>query len=111
MKVCYKVWLEDEKPVFGDGMALLLGIIEELGSINQAAIRLKMSYRQAWGRIKKTEQRMGIRLLDTKVGGDCGGGARLTEEAKEILEKYDIFRQAVDVAIHDCYRHVFGREA
>ncbi|KKM12701.1 hypothetical protein SY88_02195 [Clostridiales bacterium PH28_bin88] len=108
IKVRYKIWLEDAKPVFGDGMALLLEAIDELGSINQAAARLKMSYRQAWGHIKETEERMGIRLLDTKVGGESGGGARLTGEAREILEKYRIFRQKVDGAIHDSFRQVFG---
>lgn len=108
MQVRYKVWLEEGKPVFGDGMTSLLNAIDELGSINQAAARLKMSYRQAWGRIKETEERMGIRLLETKIGGESGGGAQLTEEAREILKKYRVFRQKVDDAIHDSFRHVFG---
>lgn len=107
MKVRYKVWLEDEKLVFGDGIASVLEMIEELGSINQAAVRLKMSYRQAWGQIKETEERLGIKLLDTKVGGESGGGAQLTEEARNIMQKYRIFRQKVDEAIQDTFNQVY----
>lgn len=107
MKVRYKVWLEDEKLVFGDGIASVLEMIKELGSINQAAVRLKMSYRQAWGQIKETEERLGIKLLDTKVGGESGGGAQLTEEARNIMQKYRIFRQKVDEAIQDTFNQVY----
>lgn len=107
MKVRYKVWLEDEKLVFGDGIASVLEMIKELGSINQAAVRLKMSYRQAWGQIKETEERLGIKLLDTKVGGESGGGAQLTEEARNIMQKYRIFRQKVDDAIQDTFNQVY----
>lgn len=109
MEVRYKVWLQDEKPVFGDGMAKLLEAIDELGSINQAAARLRMSYRQAWGRIKETEERLGIKLLDTKVGGESGGGARLTDEARVILQKYQVFKQKVDAAIQEVFHDVFGK--
>jgi molybdate transport system regulatory protein len=66
MQARFKVWLQEEKPVFGDGMAKLLGAIDELGSINQAAAKLKMSYRQAWGRIKASEERMGIKYSKLK---------------------------------------------
>ncbi|NLW06757.1 MAG: LysR family transcriptional regulator [Clostridia bacterium] len=110
MQARFKVWLQGEKPLFGDGMAKLLEAIDELGSINQAAARLKMSYRQAWGRIKESEERLGVKLLDTKVGGESGGGARLTGEARVLLQKYCLLRQKVEEAVHEAFRQVFGEQ-
>jgi len=63
MKARCKMWLEEDDHLFGDGVANLLESIDELGSISQAAAKLNISYRRAWGLIKKSESRMGIKLL------------------------------------------------
>lgn len=107
MEVRYKIWLEDNGPVFGDGVAALLLAIDQLGSLNQAAVGLKMSYRQAWGKIKKTEERLGIKLVETKRGGKRGGGACLTRDAEKIMKKYLHFREEVDRFIQDCFARSF----
>lgn len=108
MKVRCKVWLEDGSPLFGDGLALLLQAIDELGSINQAAARLNMSYRQAWGHIKKIEERMGLSLLNTRIGGERGGGSQLTPAARELLQKYQLFRKRADDSIQEIFHQLFG---
>jgi molybdate transport repressor ModE-like protein len=41
-----------------------------------------MSYRHAWGALRKIEQRAGIKILDTKMGRK-DGGARLTTEGRD----------------------------
>ena len=52
-----KLWLEvDGAVVFGGGRVALFQAIEETGSIKQAAEKLNMSYRAAWGKIKATEE-------------------------------------------------------
>ena len=108
MKVRYKVWLEDGSHLFGDGAASLLQAIDELGSINRAAARLNMSYRQAWGHIRKVEERMGIPLLETRVGGEHGGGSQLTPAARELLQKYQLFKKRVNDSIQQIFHQVFG---
>ncbi|MDN5346495.1 MAG: molybdate transport system regulatory protein [Clostridia bacterium] len=108
MQVRYKVWLEEGEHVFGDGLFSLLREIDRLGSINRAAQSLHMSYRQAWGRVKKAEERLGIDLLVTRTGGEDGGGAELTKEGRELMEKYNLFRREVDKAIKACYQAYFG---
>jgi len=66
------VWLESEGGMlFGLGRAQLLEMVARLGSLNQAAKALGMSYRAAWGRIKRTEQALGEPLL-AKAGGRKG---------------------------------------
>ncbi|ODS35793.1 MAG: hypothetical protein A7316_01355 [Candidatus Altiarchaeales archaeon WOR_SM1_86-2] len=108
MNVKLRLWIEkDNKPVFGDGRYELLRLIGKNGSINKAAKELKMSYRKAWGDVKLMEQRLGVKLVETKTGGKSGGGAKLTPEAHEFLEKYDEFRRDVDGMINDKFRGVF----
>lgn len=93
---------------FGDGLAQLLQEIGKRGSINRAAAALKMSYREAWGRIKKAEDRLGIALLIKQIGGDEGGGAQLTPGAQELLRRYGEFRDECDLAVRRIYRKHFG---
>jgi len=59
-----------------------------LGSIQQAAEEFEMSYRHAWGAIKKIEQRAGFKIVGTKPGRR-DGGARLTSKGKVFVEEAD----------------------
>ncbi|MGI9952567.1 LysR family transcriptional regulator [Moorellaceae bacterium AZ2] len=104
----YKIWLEEGEHIFGEGLFALLREIERRGSINQAAQQLHMSYRQAWGRIKKAEERLGFRLLVTRIGGEAGGGAELTPEGRRLVENYHRFREEADQAIRDAFERNFG---
>ncbi len=68
-----KLWIEsDGKILFGQGAALLLKGVERTGSLSGAAKDLKMSYRAAWGRIKKMEDNLGEPLLTKKKGNKAG---------------------------------------
>ncbi|MBZ5514286.1 MAG: LysR family transcriptional regulator, partial [Acidobacteriia bacterium] len=64
------------------GKAALLQAVDRLGSIQQAADEFGMSYRHAWGAIRRIENRAGFKIVDTKLGGKEGGGARLTPQGK-----------------------------
>lgn len=87
-----RVWIElDGEVVFGDGRLILLEAIRETGSIKQAAVKLGMSYRAAWGKLKTTEERLGIPLVVKHQGGN--GGADLTEAAKALLDQYRKFQR------------------
>jgi molybdate transport system regulatory protein len=44
-----------------------------------------MSYRAAWGRLKASEERLGIKLV---INRPDHKGMDLTDEAREILEKF-----------------------
>lgn len=108
MQVRFKLWLEEDgNQVFGEGICELLLAVDRLGSINQAAKSLNMSYRQAWGHIQKTERRLGVKLLVRQVGGQAGGGARLTPEAEEILRRYREFYQDVEKNVNELYTRHF----
>ncbi|MDN5331536.1 MAG: molybdate transport system regulatory protein [Tepidanaerobacteraceae bacterium] len=105
MEVKYKVWIEhDGKQVFGEGIYNLLRLVERYGSINRAAQAQNMSYRQAWGKIKVIEKRLGIKLLERHKGGEYGGGAVLTEKAKEIMKRYGELIDKIDEHIKEWSR-------
>jgi molybdate transport system regulatory protein len=102
MKLKYKIWIEqDGDQVFGDGIYRLMLLIDKYGSINQAAVKEKMSYRQAWGKIKRTENRLKMRLLDRRIGGEDGGGATLTLEGKRLVQEYGEIAYQVDKLISE----------
>jgi molybdate transport system regulatory protein len=92
-----KIWFQVEgKHIFGTGMARLLSAVDETGSLVSAARREKMSYRQAWNRIKTAEEHLGARLLASRAGGAGGGGSMLTPEAREMLA---LFQELMDSVV------------
>ena len=65
----------DEGYVFGPGVYRLLKAINKTGTLKGASQELGMSYRYAWGLIKKAETKLGESLIDASKGGRLGGGS------------------------------------
>lgn len=78
-----------DRKCFGPGVAELLHRVDEEHSLRSAAAAMEMAYSKAWKILKNAEECLGLRLLDTAVGGKGGGGASLTPEARKLLEAYD----------------------
>ena len=93
MEIKSKFWIENNgEAVLGGGKAVLLLTVDRLGSIQRAAEEFGMSYRHAWGAIRKIEQRAGFKILDTKLGGK-DRGAQLTPKGKTFVKATDaLFR-------------------
>ena len=92
MRAKSKVWLDDAgKLIFGSGKSDILKAVGRTGSLNAAAKELDMSYRHAWSCLKSVEKRLGKTLLIKTKGGAGGGGAQLSEYAKELIKKFDLF--------------------
>jgi len=107
MEIHFKIWLEDPAGVlFGTGRHQLLRAVQELGSLSAAAKRLEMSYRAAWGRIRASEERMGIKLLEP-----AGKGRRLvlTPAAQNLLGRYELFEKRADAAIEAIAQDIFSK--
>jgi molybdate transport system regulatory protein len=85
-----KIWIEYKgKPVLGKGGAQILEQIEEAESISKAAGKLGMSYRYVWSYLQKIEKTLEEPVVETFRGGKSGGGgAKLTELGKSLLEEY-----------------------
>ena len=108
LKLKYKIWIEkDEEKVFGDGPLDILHRIERSGSLRQAAEEINMSYSQAWNLMKDLEKRLGFNLLKRKVGGERGGGSEITQEARELMIKFKLFRGETDQSLNSLYKKIF----
>ncbi|MHA2423967.1 MAG: winged helix-turn-helix domain-containing protein, partial [Candidatus Thorarchaeota archaeon] len=88
----YKLWLEsDGEYIFGPGAFAILTSIHKTGSITQAAKELKMSYRYAWGVVRKIEKKLDVKLIDSFKGGkEGGGGAKVTEYGLSLMNLYSL---------------------
>lgn len=72
----------------GPGKADLLEGIQCEGSIMDAARKMKMSYRRAWGLVREMNKCFSAPLVEARVGGASGGKARLSPLGIEVLRYY-----------------------
>lgn len=105
-----KLWMEqDGRLVMSEYRLRLLEHVQETGSLAQAASRMRLSYRRAWGKIKELEQNLGMPLVHSETGGAGGGHTTLTPEATELLARYRDFRQRMERALAREYEAAFDR--
>lgn len=72
----------------GPGKADLLQAIERTGSISAAAREMDMSYRRAWMLVDVMNHCFNEPLVITETGGQRGGGAKVTDFGREVLQRY-----------------------
>ena len=73
-------------PAIGPGRAELLERILESGSISAAARDMDMSYRRAWQLVDAINKSFAQQVVVTAVGGQSGGGTRVTPFGQEVLK-------------------------
>ena len=83
-----RIHLFTEDKCFGPGICTLLEEIDNCGSLRKAAMIMGMAYSKAWKIVKQCEENLGFKLLLSSTGGKNGGGAVLTDKAKEFIEAY-----------------------
>lgn len=93
---------------FGPGVAQLLTLVEQKGSLRMAAGKMGMAYSKAWRLIKTAEEEAGFAFISSKVGGKNGGGAVLTPDGKAFLQKYLDFAAEVQAGAQVAFQKYFG---
>ena len=94
MEIKFKVWIEkDGKVLFGRGRDDILKAIDEQRSLNAAAKRLEMSYRAAWGRLKASVERIGIKLVEVGIHDKS---MQLTQQARALIERFEKLEKDVE---------------
>jgi molybdate transport system regulatory protein len=89
------LWLETKDGLFfGMGRAMLLAKIDQYGSLKRAADELGMSYRAAWGKIKKSEEILGAKLVVQY--GSKKEGYQLTDLGRTMMEKFMLWFEEVE---------------
>lgn len=98
-------WLEDSngKMIMGEGRQRIFELIEKMGSINQTAKLMKMSYRGVWGKIKATEEHFNKKIVLTEKRH----GSRLTEDGKRLLKNYARLKKECQKADEEIFKDIF----
>jgi molybdate transport system regulatory protein len=89
----------DGKKYFGPGPAELLQLVQETGSIANAAKSMGMSYKKAWAIITNINSRSPKPLIVSHKGGKNRGGAEITETGKKVLAAYRKLVKQLDTVI------------
>jgi molybdate transport system regulatory protein len=98
MEIKYKIWIEKNgKVVFGKGRDNILKAIDEQHSLNAAAKKLEMSYRAAWGRLKASEERMEMKLVEIGIKDKS---MKLTQKARTIIDRFEKLEKDVEELLH-----------
>jgi len=109
LRARFKLWLstKDVEGVFGDGKWRLLKAIDAEGSLKAASESLRISYRKAWGDLKKAQDALSTALVEKQRGGSMGGRTALTDEGKKWVKAYARFRGDVEKAVEKAYeKHI-----
>jgi molybdate transport system regulatory protein len=94
MKIKYKIWIEkNSKVLFGQGRDDILQALDKEHSLNAAAKKLAMSYRAAWGRLKASEERMGMKLIEANTKDKS---MHLTPKARAIIKRFEKLERDVE---------------
>ena len=109
LRARFKLWLstKDVEGAFGDGKWRLLKSIDAEGSLKAASQSLRISYRKAWGDLKKAQDALSIALVEKQRGGSMGGRTTVTSQGKKWVKAYTRFRSDVEKAVEKAYeRHI-----
>jgi molybdate transport system regulatory protein len=102
------LWVEREgRVVLSHWRVRLLEAIAETGSISAAAARLGVQYRLAWDRLNEMEAGLGVPLVERRVGGAGGGGARLTPAGSDLVQRFNRFAAEMDAATATQFNEAF----
>jgi len=109
LRAKFKLWLStrDIEGVFGDGKWRLLKAVESTGSLTAASKSLHISYRKAWGDLKKAQDALKVPLVEKHRGGIHGGQTALTNQGKKWVKAYTSFRSDIEKAVEKAYEKHF----
>jgi molybdate transport system regulatory protein len=103
MRPVFKIWLENNGKVFGEGPLEILQKVEKMGSLRSAAAQMGMSYNKAWRLIAALEERLGYHILEKRVGGASGGGSKVTSNAQQLMKRYSDFKEEAAIMLEKLY--------
>lgn len=101
----YKLWLTAMTGggAVGETEYQLLKHIAEYQSLKAASDEVGISYRKAWGDLKKAEEILGYTLIEKKRGGKAGGTSVLTDKGIKLIEAYESLQKTFDKNVEEAF--------
>jgi len=94
LKPHHKLWLNwDGAFLMGPRYLRFLEAVDRTGTIRAAGREVGWSYRTCLNRIRAMERVLGAKVLATTRGGSRRGGARLTLEARRLVQLFERWRR------------------
>lgn len=90
----------------GETRVRLLEEIDRLGSINQAAKAVPLSYKAAWDAIDTLNNLAPQPLVERVTGGRQGGGTRLTDYGRRVIAMYRALAREYQAALDRLSTHL-----
>ena len=79
---------EKDEKFFGNGPLYLLEGVRKYGSLSASAKAMNMSYSKAFKLIRRSEEALGFKLLESVSGGKEGGSSVLSKDGEAFLSVY-----------------------
>jgi len=90
LRARHKVWFTlGNSFLMGPNYFRFLRAVDETGTIRQAGQAVGWSYRTCLNRIRRMEDILGRRVLETARGGSAGGGAKLSAEGRRLVAIFE----------------------
>ena len=88
-----RIWIETpDGKLLGHGRVELLERIKASGSIRQAALQMKMSYKQAWDLVNHMNEHFSSPVVISHRGGKGGGNAVVTDYGLKVIAQFHLLQ-------------------
>ena len=95
-------------PLYDSRLAMLLHLVEDTHSVQDACSLMQISYSTAWKMLNHVEDELGFPLVVRNRGGASGNGTLLTEKGKAFMNAYDRFSAHLNQEAKRLYTQLFN---
>lgn len=108
-RICFDFQLRliGERIFYGPGAHQLLELTSETGSLLDACRQMGISYSKGRKIVSVIEQQLGRPVLVSQQGGPSGGRSALTEEGRDLLERYTLFHREAAACLEGLFETYF----
>lgn len=96
-----------ESHVFGPGIVEILKLVDQNQSLTASYKTMGLSSSKGWKIIKRAEEDLGFKLIESSTGGKGGGHSALTEEGRNILNRYNSFIRELNIEADKIFKKHF----
>lgn len=111
MEARFNLWIEHNGVVvLSEWRVKLLEMVDQTGSISKAAEKMNITYHRAWEKLHEMEEGLGYKVINAQVGGVHGGGAELTPQGRDLMNRFHAFSRGLADEIEQRFEDNFNPE-